>query len=373
MRLLLGLLLCSLAACDPVGADPDDDDSGGSAPAFDSDVRDALTSALEEGIGDLPAHGCTIGLARGDGATWRGMAGLDAPVAEGGELLVPLTPFGLASVSKTYTAGLVLVLVDDGTLTLADSLEQHLPGVHPRAADITVEMLLRHRSGIPGALYTPEAQASPARAWTEDELFALVADDDLLFEPGASYAYSNTNYMLLARISQAAAGTPWRLLMEERLFDPLELDGTRVPALGADWGDVTPSWYGDSAFPVITHPQAIGAAGNLVAHAEDVARWGQARFGGTLLSAELTEEQGEGEAINSVLTNGLGAIVIDADEGPEIGHNGALNGFATWLGHRPHLDTTLALLCNTWGPGNPPDLNYPLAFAQDTLWPLLEE
>jgi len=372
MRVHLALLAALLLLGCPT--DPDDDDSATSPPEFDSDVTNALGSALEDAIGDLPAPGCTIGLARGDGATWRGSAGLDAPVAEGGELLVPLAPFGLASVSKTYTAGLVLVLVDDGTLTLADTLEEHMPGVHPRGADITVEMLLRHRSGIPRALSTPEALAEPQRAWTEDELFALVADDALLFEPDTDRGYSNTNYMLLARIAQAATGTPWRQLMEDRLFEPLGLDGTRVPALGADWGDVTPTWYGDSPFTGQTHPQAIGAAGNLVAHAEDVARWGQARFGGALLSDELTEQQGEGEVIFAIVSNGLGAIVIDAgEESMEIGHDGALNGFATWVGHRPHLDTTMALLCNAWGAGNPPDFNYPLFLVQETLWPLLEE
>jgi D-alanyl-D-alanine carboxypeptidase len=358
------LVLC-LAGCPSA-----DDDDVTPAPAFDEDLTGEVLEALQDELIEQPAHGCTVALTRGDGAAWTAGAGLDGP---DGDPLVADAPMGVASITKTYTAGLILELVDSGDLALDDSLQAWMPGVHPRGADITVEMLLRHTAGVPGALGLPETQGDVTRAWTEDELFALVADEPLLHEPGTDYSYSNTHFMLLARIAQAADGTPWRTMMEERLFAPFGLSATRVPALGEGWGDLTPSWFGDDPFPedYRTHPESAGGAGNIVSTALDVASWGQARFGGGLHSAELTSRQAEGDQIAPGIDYGLGAMVLDTAGGDDIGHNGILGGFATWVGYRPDADVTLALLCNAWG-SNPTNAGYPLGLAQDALWEVMQ-
>ncbi len=358
------LLLVACPTDEPIEPEPTP------APSFDDAITDEVFDALQAGVDQHPAHGCAIAMVRGDGATWTDAAGRDGP---DGDPLAADAPFGIASITKTYTAGLVLELLDDGALTLDDTLEEWMPGVHPRAAEITVEMLLIQTAGIPGALGTAEAQADPDRAWTEDELFALVADDPLVHEPGAQWAYSNTHYMLLARIAQEAGGAPWRQQMQERLLTPLALDATYVPALGEGWGDVA-AWWGDAPYPEAnrTHPDSAGGAGNMVATALDVARWGQARFGGGLHTEATTELQTDlAVPVGPGIDYGLGLLVLDTDGGPDIGHNGALGGFATWVGHRPDADVTLSLLCNAWG-SNPTDVSYPLPFAQDELWAVME-
>lgn len=367
--LLPVLVIGPLVGC--VGDDDDDSAGDPAAPSFDSALTDEVLEALEDQLPDHPAHGCTVALVRGDGAIWTAAAGLEGP---DGDPLEAAAPMAAASITKTYTAGLILELVEDGALGLDDSLEAWMPGVHPRAGEITVEMLLLHTAGVPGALGTPEAQADITRAWTEDELFALVADDPLVSEPGAAWNYSNTHYMLLARVAEAAGGAPWRELMADRLFVPLGLAATRVPALGEGWGEVAPAWFDDDPYPDAwrSHPQSIGGAGNLVSTALDVARWGQARFGGGLHSAETTALQVEGEFIGPGIDYGLGLMVLATDGGDDIGHNGALSGFATWVGHRPDADATLALLCNAWGSGPPTNVGYPLGLAQDALWAVME-
>jgi len=356
-------LLIFAAAASLVGC-PSDDPSEPPTPAppFSSEVTSAAQEALEDALNTYPAWGCSVGLTNEHGS-WSTGGGNDSPA---GDPLAAGTSFGVASVSKAFVAAMVLRVVEDTSLTLDDTLEQHAPGLHPRGGDISLEMLLNHTAGVPEFFGAAEFQAAPARAWTADELFALVADDPLVNEPGEAFGYSNTHYTLAARVAEASTGTPWRALLSEQVLTPLDLGSTRVPAVGADWGDLTSSWLGDAEVTLLVHPQAVGAAGNVVSTAQDVARFARARFGGDLLEA-TQDLQFDGPALGAGGARyGLGVMVL----GDEVGHNGALNGFATWAGYREDLDVGLSLLCNTWG-ADPLDQEYPLAMAQ-LLWEEIE-
>ncbi len=158
---------------------------------------------------------------------------------------------------------------------------------------------------------------------------------------------------------------------EATLVEPLGLDDTRAP--GAEgWGDMVPSFVGGQPVTLRVHPLAIGAAGGLVSTARDGAFWAQARFGGGLLSAELMSAQIEQRwYITPDFGSGLGLIVIDDGEGQQLAHNGALNGYAGWMGYRTDLDVSISLLANAWGAGNPPDFQYtgPLS---DAIWRVID-
>jgi len=370
--LLTGLLLL-LAGC-PAAPGTDDDDT--SAPEVDPKLASALQAALDEMSNDAPAPGLTAAIEFSDGATWVGASGTTHPAQDDDSRpLDPADLFNIASMTKSFTAGLVLNLVDDGLLALDDSFESQVPGGHPRGADISLRQLLNHSAGVPEHTLTPGFQSNYTATWTDQELLALVADSALLNEPGEATAYSNTHYVMLSLAAEAAAaGMSWREALAERVLTPLGLADSTAPEPGAGWGDAVPTWMGESPFPIIMDPSGIGAAGCMVADADDVARWTRARFGGAFLSAQLTGEQvAEPSSLGGSFFMGLGALILDdASVALEYGHNGALNGYVGWSGYRPDIDASMSLLGNAWGAGSPPDFSYPATLHLE-LWAVVDQ
>ena len=363
--LIAGVLL--LSGC-PVGSPPVDDDDAVQEvdPALDA----ALQAALEGMVEESPAAGLTATIELADGAVWTGAAGSTHPdERDGSRPMIADDLFNIASITKSFTAGLVLTLVDEGLLALDDSFEAWVPGGHARGAEISLRQLLKHTAGVPEHTMTSEFQANYTASWTDEELLALVAGLDLVNEPGAAAAYSNSHFVMLSLVVSAATGVPWREALVERVLVPLGLEDTTAPGLGDDWGEVVPTWLGGSPFPSILHPTGPGAAGCMVSDGDDVARWTRARFGGDFLSPELTTSQVEDlEPLGGPFFLGLGALIVDSSENAlEWGHNGALNGYVGWSGYRPDIDASISLLGNACGAGNPPEFSYPLGLHLD-LW-----
>ncbi len=371
LALLLAGTLPLLTACPSSEAPADDDDA---APEVDPELSAALQAALEGMLGEAPAPGLTAAIEFSDGAVWTGAAGSTHPSEiDGGRALVGDDLFNIASITKSFTAGLVLSLADDGLLGLDDSFETWVPGGHARGDEISLRQLLKHTAGVPEYTQTSVFQANYDAGWTDEELLELVADQDLVNEPGAAVAYSNSHFVMLSLAAGAASGMPWREAMAARVLTPLNLEDSTVPSAGEGWGDVVPTWLGTEAFPLVMDPTGAGAAGSMVSDADDVAHWTRARFGGSFLSPDLTAEQVEDLAsLGGPFFLGLGSLVFDdPDLALELGHNGALNGYVGWSGYRPDIDAAITLLGNAWGAGNPPDYSYPLGLHLD-LWDVVD-
>ncbi len=372
LALLSVTTLLLLTGCPITQPAADDDDSG---PEVDSGLVAALQEALEEMLDEAPATGLTAAIEFADGAVWTGAAGSTHPAGlDGGRAMVADDLFNIASITKSFTAGLILNLVDQGLVGLDDSFDTWVPDAHARGAEISVRQLLKHTAGVPEHTMTAEFQANYRGLWTDEELLALVADLDLVNEPGAAVAYSNSHFVMLSLVAEAAAAMPWRDALADRVLTPLRLRDTTVPAVGDGWGEVVPTWLGSAAFPQLLDPTGAGAAGCIVSDADDVAHWTRARFGGSFLSPELTAAQVEDlEPLGGSFFLGLGSLVLDdPDETLEQGHNGALNGYVGWSGYRPDIDAAITLLGNAWGAGNPPDYSYPLGLHLD-LWAEVDE
>ena len=372
LPLLSVTTLLLLTGCPITQPAADDDDSG---PEVDSGLVAALQEALEEMLDEAPATGLTAAIEFADGAVWTGAAGSTHPAGlDVGRAMVADDLFNIASITKSFTAGLILNLVDQGLVGLDDSFETWVPGGHARGAEISVRQLLKHTAGVPEHTMTFEFQSNYGGLWTDEELLALVTNLDLVNEPGAAVAYSNSHFVMLSLVAEAAAGMPWRDALGERVLTPLGLGDTTVPAVGDSWGEVVPTWLGSAAFPQLLDPTGAGAAGCMVSDADDVAHWTRARFGGSFLSPELTAAQVEDlEPLGGSFFLGLGSLVLDdPDETLEQGHNGALNGYVGWSGYRPDIDAAITLLGNAWGAGTPPDYSYPLGLHLD-LWAEVDE
>src|SRR5215207_998157 len=142
--------------------------------------------------------------------------------------------FRAGSVTKSLVATVILRLVAEGRLALSDTLESRLPGILPYGDQVSIRQLLNHTSGVPhnAAPVEQTLYASPQgrlHAWAPRELIALVADRPPDFPPGTAWSYSNTGYILLGLIVEAATGNPLDQELDRQVFGPLGLRGTTLP------------------------------------------------------------------------------------------------------------------------------------------------
>ena len=208
--------------------------------------------------------------------------------------LAPKTPMRVAhptrigGVTKTFVATVVLQLVDEGRLALNDPVAKWLPGAISNGDAITIRQLLNHTSGIfsydkEPSVFAPYLDGDLTRIFDQDEGVKIAADRGPLFAPGSQLSYSNTNYVLLGRIVEAATGKTIGTELRDRLVAPLRLSRTSYPLTSPIAGRHTHGYLGGSDVTALT-PTLLGAAGAIVSNAADVATFYRALLTGRLLS-----------------------------------------------------------------------------------------
>src|SRR2546430_349454 len=144
------------------------------------------------------------------------------------------THFRIASNTKTMTAAVIVLLAQEGKLSLDDPVSKYVPGV-PNGDNITITELLNMRSGLYTYDDDPEFWAvlerDPTKVWTPAEVLAIAFKHPPYFPPGTDFHYSNTNYALLGLIAEKIDGRPLAQIMHDRLFGPLGLKNTMLPAI----------------------------------------------------------------------------------------------------------------------------------------------
>ena len=193
------------------------------------------------------------------------------------------TTYPIASVSKMFTAALVLKQVDRGRLSLNDSIAKHLTGLKPEFHAITIEQLLNHTSGLPNDFRDPERRLERRSA---DELFAMVAATTLANEPGRAYIYSNTGYALLGLLIQKVSGASYEAALRDEIARPLGLTLAQCaePRPGEATGYMrTPD--GKIGPPPGLHYSQLLGVGGVCASAGDLVKWMHALNTGRVLSA----------------------------------------------------------------------------------------
>jgi D-alanyl-D-alanine carboxypeptidase len=332
-------------------------------------IQARLQAALEQDRAALAAPGMVATVLFNDGRSWTGIAGV-ADLASG-RALTANTPFALASVSKTFLAAEILLLVDAGRLALDDRVAPLLPGVlvGGRAIDtrITVRELLDHTSGLRDFLTDAKLDAAvtadPTRRWTAT--MALAYAGRPLAAPGVGYHYANTNYVLLGLIAERLAGQSLAAEFRSRFFGPLgltsafyqgvERSAATLPtayryssvALDAVPRDITD---GTAIRPFTALTTATGAAGSIAASAPDVARWARALYGGSVLPAADLEAM-IGDAAHTLTLKpaapyGLGVQVYEVNGRVAYGHGGRLVGAQSVVRYFPSEGVTIVVLTN---------------------------
>jgi D-alanyl-D-alanine carboxypeptidase len=313
------------------------------------------------------------------------------------------THFRIASNTKTMTAALIVLLVQDGKLKFSDPVSAYVPEV-PNGENITIAQLLKMRSGLYGYTADPELSAAMdadlGRVWTPQDVLAIAFRHPPQFAPDTSYEYSNTNYALLGLIAEKVGGRPLAQQFGDRLFGPVGLRQTSLPAAD-DTTIPTPFshgyMYGGSYFALGDDPypadmQAAAKAGTLkpvdytnqnssyataaggaISTADDLATWMKALVSGKVFDADyqqqwLTSLQAEDPAAPDGQKYGYG--VSYQRFGPNAAmyyHGGELPGFNSFMGYDPENDVRLVIWTNlTLSPDGK-------TTAQAMLAPVLDE
>lgn len=297
--------------------------------------------ALEHYRTDSKAPGALMSIKKRNEQFWAGGAGFSN--LEHGTPMAATTAFRTGSVTKMFTAVVVLKLVELKLLSLDQSLASALPETKdqiPEAENITIRHLLAHLSGITdppnqSLRYQSDLINNPVRVLSvDDKLSRYVYGRKLRFKPGTGYGYSNTNYWLLGKIAERVTGKKIHQLMQAHIFDPAgmkhsyleERDDTNVARGYADL-------YGqDRLIDVTIWDRAEGdgeADGGLISTAQDLTLFMDLLFEGKLISLALLEDMKRIQLSNCQTPEceyGLGIEIWRTKAGTAFGHNGGLAG-----------------------------------------------
>ncbi len=332
------------------------------APRVPATVLQAHLDSLQR---KYAIPGVSVAILWDDGRTWLGAAGLSDVAAK-----TPVTPdsgFAFASVSKTFTAAVVLQLVDEGRLSLDEPVASLLPA-YRLDGRITVRMLLDHTSGLPDFFLNPAIdtalQGTPDATWTPARSWSYVRSKRPV--PGTVWTYSNSNYLLLGELVTAVTGRTLATEVRQRLLDPLGLSATwyqvaeapRAPLtvgyrlVGTSGGGLRPVRVAPASLvmPFRSVVTAAGGAGSIAGTALDAARWMRAFAGGDVLSPRMQAAMLADVATTSVLKAaipyGLGIEATTLSGRRALGHSGRYLGFRNVVRYLPAAGVTIAVFTN---------------------------
>ncbi len=324
--------------------------TGAEASAQSLDLETVLASL------SLDGPGCVAGVELAGASpiiVARGQADLerDAP-------LTSATVLETGSLAKQFTAAAVVLLVQDGRLSLGDDIRRYLPEMPDYGTPITIRHLLSHTSGLreQWSLLALTGNGPGAQAHTNAMILDLASrQKGLSFAPGAEFLYTNTNYVLAAMIVERVSGASLQTFTHDRLFGPLGMDHT---TWREDFRTVVreranayaPTEAGFAANMPFT---SVYGNGGLLTTVGDLLRWNAfldkpaTLRGGPALAAAL---QTPGQLTDgSPLDYGLG-LEITRDHGRRlVSHSGSTAGYKAWLGRYPEAGVSIALMCNNGG------------------------
>ncbi len=336
-------------------------------------------------VGGMSASIKVDGLAFWQGATGHAARNVDADnnLLAGGTILETATLSRMYSVTKTFTAALVLELAKEGVFSLQDPLSKFIPflnAVNPELnSAVTIDQLLAHESGY--SSYSDEQQLQiavafqPTHQWTVFEMLTFVHQVDA---PGAVRKYSNTNYPVLGIIVEIATGLPLEQHFRQRFFTPLQLNSIYFDARESQWpgtvlasphDNISPfnpifSFTGQPTFPdAVTNISAFpftaistleSASGGLISNIADMAEWGNSLFGGRATSQSTLDKM-----INSISSTpdqdgdflGYGVFRTTRISSTDvfIGHDGNAPGYRSVMFYQPDRKMTITILTNYRG------------------------
>lgn len=278
----------------------------------------------------------------------RGMADL--------ELQVPLTAdmvFRIGSITKQFTAAAIMLLVEEGEISVTDEITHFFPDYPTQGASISVEHLLTHTSGIRS--YTDMPGWMDTKIVTPMSVETLVdgfKNEPMDFQPGTEFRYNNSGYILLGGIIETVSGQTYAEFIQQRIFDPLQMDNSYygehaaiIPNRVAGYGG-TIDEPKNARYLSMTQPYA---AGSLLSTVADLGKWNTALFAGKVVSKESLISMTTNYKLSdgSFSGYGYGLVPDDLRGHKSVAHGGGIFGFVTHGMCLPDDDVYVAVLCNS--------------------------
>jgi len=307
--------------------------------------------------------GVALAVQEKDGFVWSGASGVANRTT--GEPITPAHHFRIGSISKTFTAVLILRYAQEGKLSLDDPVSKWMPELTAKLPkfdfdQIKIRNLLNHTSGIPTYTGFDDpifglSYIHPTTVWEPDEIYAVIGKYDPEFAPGTSWDYSNSNYYLLGRIADKVSGSNYEKAIAAHLLGPLGLKHTSVPMPGEPTmtglyahGYSNLKGTGLKEFSVID-PSYPYAAGAVISTVGDLNIWGrEIALGGTILNSTYQAEHLTYIDLATVnapgYKYGLGIMLEEADN--ILGHRGQIFGFDCTVQYALDYDTVLSACVN---------------------------
>ncbi len=305
------------------------------------------------------------------------------------ELSVPATAetvYQIGSITKQFTATAIMMLVEDGKLSLDDPIARHLTDSPDTWKDVTVRNLLNHTSGIKSYTSIADNMKKSRLDRGKADIIGTVRELPLEFQPGEKWSYNNTGFFLLGQIVEQVSGKPYAEFLAERIFRLLEMNATRVNrqmevtknrATGYGWGKLCPNCgvrvtaakcgLCDATVPADSQPESLNAestsmtwpfaAGAIISTVADLAKWDAALYTERVLPASILEQMWTPTKLAGGRTQdyGFGWAVGNFRGHRLIGHGGGIAGFSTDLVRFVEDKLTVIVLTNLEG-ANPASL-----------------
>jgi CubicO group peptidase (beta-lactamase class C family) len=270
--------------------------------------------------------------------------------------------FELASVSKQFTAMIIMLLRQEGKLNYDDPVEKYLSIPYK---GITIRNLLNHTSGLPDYQEIMDKNWDKSKAAGNNDILEYINKyaPPVLFVPGAKYEYSNTGYVLLASIAEKASGEDFSMMLRKRIFSKLNMKHTDIRTV-SEKKKLSNLAYGHmlvkgaleykkaDSFPSSNYTIWLGnreGPGRISSTAQDLLKWDRALYDRSFLTPAMISEAFKPALLNDGKLSQYGFgwdLLIDQRYGKVVEHNGDNPGYKTQIVRYVDADKTIILLCN---------------------------
>ncbi len=258
----------------------------------------------------------------------------------------PQTRFHIGSLTKQFTAMLIMQLQERGKLQVGDLVSSHLPNCPSTWSAITIDELLTHTSGLMDFFDLPGLDGLLTQRVTPDKIVNLFRDQPLLFRPGSEYSYSNSGFVLLGQIIEQASGESYASQIQKNILTPVGMTATTYGSSGPAGACAVGYETAWQRAPDVD--LSLGyAAGGLCSTVEDLYRWDQALNTTTLCSqASLDAMFSPHFTLAPNVWEGYGWVIRDLSGHRRISHTGLLYGFSSINARYPDDGVTIIILSN---------------------------